>query len=64
MPTSEKGASRPPFHLARAGVAVELDDRWTGNDGRRTSHIWLGALAALSFAYAVAVVLGLIAMGQ
>jgi bifunctional enzyme CysN/CysC len=50
--------------LRGAGVAVELDDGWTGTDGRRTSHIWLGALAALSFAYAVAVVLGLIAMGQ
>jgi bifunctional enzyme CysN/CysC len=45
--------------LRGAGVAVELDDRW-GHAGFDVSRIWLGAMAAGSFGYAAAVVLGLI----
>jgi bifunctional enzyme CysN/CysC len=45
--------------LRGAGVAVELDDRWQ-QDSRNISRFWLGTLAALSFAYAVAIVLGLV----
>jgi bifunctional enzyme CysN/CysC len=48
--------------LRGAGVAVELDDRWNGG-GLGASDIWLGLLAALSFAYAGAVILGLITVG-
>ena len=42
-------------------MAVELDDRWGGGLG--ASDIWLGLLAALSFGYAGAVILGLITVG-
>jgi bifunctional enzyme CysN/CysC len=42
-----------------AGVAVELEDRWQPN-GRDMSGFGLGALAVLSFAYAAAIVLGLV----
>jgi bifunctional enzyme CysN/CysC len=45
--------------LRGAGVAVELDDRW-GHAGFDVSRIWLGAMAAGSFGYAAAIVLGLI----
>jgi bifunctional enzyme CysN/CysC len=45
--------------LRGAGVAVELEDRW-GRAGRDASSVWLGALAALSFGFAAAVVLGLL----
>jgi bifunctional enzyme CysN/CysC len=45
--------------LRGAGVAVELDDRW-GHAGPDASTVWLGALAALSFGYAAAIVFGLI----
>jgi bifunctional enzyme CysN/CysC len=45
--------------LRGAGVAVELDDRW-GHAGLDASTIWFGALAALSFGYAAAIVFGLI----
>ena len=44
--------------LRGAGVAVELEDRWV--HGRDASTLWLGALAALSFGFAAAVVLGLL----
>jgi bifunctional enzyme CysN/CysC len=42
-----------------AGVAVELDDRW-GHSGLDTSSLLLGAMAAVSFGYAAAIVFGLI----
>jgi bifunctional enzyme CysN/CysC len=45
--------------LRGAGVAVELDDRW-GHAGLDAESLWFGALAALSFGYATAVVFGLI----
>ena len=46
--------------LRGAGVAVELEDRWDRPDNG-ASRLWLGAaLAALSFGYAAALVLGLI----
>jgi bifunctional enzyme CysN/CysC len=45
--------------LRGAGVAVELEDRW-GRAGLDASRLWFGALAALSFGYAAAVVLGLL----
>jgi bifunctional enzyme CysN/CysC len=45
--------------LRGAGVAVELEDRW-GYAGRDASSLWLGALAALSFGFAAAIVLGLL----
>ena len=45
--------------LRGAGVAVELDDR-LGQSGRDTSFFWFATLAALSFGYAAAIVLGLI----
>jgi bifunctional enzyme CysN/CysC len=42
-----------------AGVAVEIDDRW-GHSGLDASSIWFGAMAAVSFGYAAAIVFGLI----
>jgi bifunctional enzyme CysN/CysC len=45
--------------LRGAGVTVELDDRWR-HAGLDASTVWLSALAALSFGYAAAIVLGLI----
>jgi bifunctional enzyme CysN/CysC len=45
--------------LRGAGVAVELDDHLQ-QSGRGASHFWLATLAALSFGYAAAIVLGLI----
>jgi hypothetical protein len=39
-------------------VAVELDDRWE-HAGLNASTVWFGALAALSFGYAAAIVFGL-----
>jgi bifunctional enzyme CysN/CysC len=45
--------------LRGAGVAVELDDHW-GHAGLDASTVWFGALAALSFGYAAAIVFGLV----
>jgi hypothetical protein len=45
--------------LRGAGVAVELEDRW-GRAGLDASSLWLGALAALSFGFAAAIVLGML----
>jgi bifunctional enzyme CysN/CysC len=45
--------------LRGAGVAVELEDRW-GHTRCDASTLWLGTLAALSFGFAAAVVLGLL----
>jgi bifunctional enzyme CysN/CysC len=45
--------------LRGAGVAVELDDRWE-HAGLNASTVWFGALAALSFGYAAAIVFGLV----
>jgi len=45
--------------LRGAGVPVELDDRW-GHGRLDASTIWFGAMAALSFGYAAAIVFGLI----
>jgi bifunctional enzyme CysN/CysC len=47
--------------LRGAGVAAELDDRW-GHAGLDASSIWFGAMAALSFGYAAAIVFGLISV--
>jgi len=45
--------------LRGAGVAVELDDR-LGQSARDASFFWFATLAALSFGYAAAIVLGLV----
>jgi bifunctional enzyme CysN/CysC len=41
-----------------AGVAVELEDRWQAAGRIDARSIWLGILAALSFGFATAIVLG------
>jgi bifunctional enzyme CysN/CysC len=45
--------------LRGAGVAVELEDRWS-HGGIDAQTVWFGALATLSFGYAAAIVFGLI----
>jgi bifunctional enzyme CysN/CysC len=45
--------------LRGAGVAVEIEDRWNGA-GIDAARLWPGLLAALSFAYAAAIVFGIV----
>ncbi|HEX5958368.1 MAG TPA: GTP-binding protein, partial [Hyphomicrobiaceae bacterium] len=55
----KRRANEVAILLRGAGVQVELEDRW-GHGGIDGQAIWLGTLAALSFGYAAAVILGLV----
>jgi hypothetical protein len=45
--------------LRGAGVAVEMEDRWT-RAGIDAATVWLGVLMALSFGFVSAIVLGVL----
>ncbi len=45
--------------MREAGVAVEVEDAWN-HTGADAANVWLGAMAALSFGFVVAVLFGLV----